>query len=659
MKRSCYFLAFLVCLIGCNRKPEPVPTQEEVPPETAPVVQPKKDPLNGREVVYWIERLGNEVTSTQAQGVLATAGEPVVPALIEALQSQNERTRTGAQSALSRIGKPAVQPLTDALANDAVGDRAVVCLVQIGSASIAPVTKALEDKDAKVRTRAVQTLKRLAKTEANAVARESGEPLLGLLKDPDEVVRAAAASALVDLPLRADAIPSLRTALKADDPATRAGAVRALATLGRDAKEAGPDIVEVLKNDGKEPVRIAAAQALAKVKDTPGAVAALAGAVKKDDKARVRQAAAAALGELSEEAKVAVPALASALDDKETSVRIAAALALAEFSEDGTPAIPALAKSLQDEDPKIRSAAIKALVYIGKPARGELAKAIKSPHPEVRLPALKAIIDAGGDEAKAAVPLVAAGLKDKNAATRKEAAESLKLFGADAKPALPALTLALKDESTDVRLRSVECLANIGKPAADALVTALKNDNDDVREKATTAIGELAPEVPAAIPVLADIIQNEKSGPTRHSAVTALTRYGPAARPAIKPLLALLRETDDAMRERAHKALAAIGADAVPGLMELLRDKEMWNNSRAYSWVVRALTKIGKPAVSDLTAALKDPQLNVRITAAGILGGIGPDASEAAPALMEAAKDPDRGLSRAANEALKKVKPAD
>ena len=102
-----------------------------------------------------------------------------------------------------------------------------------------------------------------------------------------------------------------------------------------------------------------------------------------------------------------------------------------------------------------------------------------------------------------------------------------------------------------------------------------------------------------------------------------------------------------------------LDADAVPGLIELLRDKDLWNNSRAYSWVVRALTKIGKPAVPELTAALKEGPVNVRIKAADILGGIGSDASEAVPALMEAAKDPDKGVSRAANEALKKVKVAD
>ena len=55
---------------------------------------------------------------------------------------------------------------------------------------------------------------------------------------------------------------------------------------------------------------------------------------------------------------------------------------------------------------------------------------------------------------------------------------------------------------------------------------------------------------------------------------------------------------------------------------------------------------------------LKDPDANVRSLGAAVLGGIGPAAKEAVPALIEALNDPVAGVRRSIKEALAKIESA-
>ena len=71
-----------------------------------------------------------------------------------------------------------------------------------------------------------------------------------------------------------------------------------------------------------------------------------------------------------------------------------------------------------------------------------------------------------GSAAKAAVPALAAALKDSNAAVRKHAAEALEKIGPAAKGAVPALAEAVRDAHTAVRKSAADALRNIGPPSA-------------------------------------------------------------------------------------------------------------------------------------------------------------------------------------------------
>ncbi len=100
-------------------------------------------------------------------------------------------------------------------------------------------------------------------------------------------------------------------------------------------------------------------------------------------------------------------------------------------------------------------------------------------------------------------------------------------------------------------------------------------------------------------------------------------------------------------------AAEAKGA-APPDVKELLgelRSEELAVRSRAR----RALEKIGKPVVKDVIPLLRDESKGARRAAAGVLRGIGRDACEAVPALIEALEDKDRSVRSIAAAALGKM----
>ena len=95
--------------------------------------------------------------------------------------------------------------------------------------------------------------------------------------------------------------------------------------------------------------------------------------------------------------------------------------------------------------------------------------------------------------------------------------------------------------------------------------------------------------------------------------------------------------------EIAAWSLAAIGANAVPSLMELLNDPSPHLKQRA----VEALGLVGaaaEPAVPAIIKNLEGADFEVRQRAADALGWIGRQPELVIPALIEALKDPDIGV---------------
>jgi HEAT repeat protein len=91
----------------------------------------------------------------------------------------------------------------------------------------------------------------------------------------------------------------------------------------------------------------------------------------------------------------------------------------------------------------------------------------------------------------------------------------------------------------------------------------------------------------------------------------------------------------ETLQETAATALARIGPEAIPALVQALRDADPQVRSQA----ALALARMGpdaSPAVPALMEALSDRDENVRRCAARALGQVGPSARAAIPALITA-----------------------
>ena len=192
------------------------------------------------------------------------------------------------------------------------------------------------------------------------------------------------------------------------------------------------------------------------------------------------------------------------------------------------------------------------------------------------------------------VERLAGDLADRDAGTRRRAAQELAARGPLAAPAVPALVAALADRSPDVRLRAAEALGRIGPAAAAAsmaLAGALRDTDALVPAEAAKALGLLGDAAAPAAGALGAALSH-KDVSVRREAARALARMGRRAEPALTPLVSALSDKDKTVCAQAARALGRLGAAA-------------------------------RPAVARLTVLSKDPDVLVSREAQGALESIG------------------------------------
>ena len=615
------------------------------------------------------------ITAAQSLSTMAIAA-PLVPTILGFLDDREPRVRESICRALGNadFGAPGVAAALMRLLSDEspeVSESAASALVKVGGAAVPLLTEGLESSDASVRERSATVLERIGGAAAAAVP-----TLIVRLKDEEVSVRVTAAKALGAIGEgAASASPTLIEAMNGDEAEVRVEAGRALQKIGARAL---PFLIAALK-DGDDVTRSGTAPLLAQMgRGQHEATAALREATR-DSSLAVRRSAADALRQMGQES---VDILAVDLEGDGVEVRRKAAAGLGKFV--GAEAVRLLTAALKDEDWGVRRNAADSLERLGKkPPRalaifiatgaligiGPAPKAavpdfvefLSDPSPDVRKRSARALGWIGQD-ARMAVPALAAALSDTDFEVRRGALWALAAMGPQAGEAVGSLTQRLNHRDRKVRRDVMAALARIG-PAAKAAVPDLTgllvDDDPEIRRDAVEALTKIGP---AAVPGLMRALDDENRS-VRISALRALATIGPGARSAVPRLVALLAGKDEADRESAAGALGQIGPEAesaIPALIEFLGSNSShrnWSSSKAGPQhpAARALAKIGAPAVPTLINALGDDREFVRSEAAGALGEIGPEAMAATSALIKIALSDKDSARRRATDAIERI----
>jgi HEAT repeat protein len=203
--------------------------------------------------------------------------------------------------------------------------------------------------------------------------------------------------------------------------------------------------------------------------------------------------------------------------------------------------------------------------------------------------------------------------------------------------------------------RATQALTGIGVPALPQVIDALQSENARTRAYAAFALGRIDAEVARSAPLLIGLLRDADEA-VRDRATTALAGLGEAAVPY------LVRALSDAAewRARAHAALALgqmtpPSGDAVRSLTAALEDQHPTVRQIA-CWSLGKVGKAAASAVKNVTALLRSSDIVLRRTAAWTLGNIGPAALSAEPAIEALLGDPEPTVREEADEALQKLR---
>lgn len=315
---------------------------------------------------------------------IGPAAAGAVPALAKTVHTSTGALKHAAAAALAAAGAPAGRWLAAALKAPDPKVRAAAAGVLAGMSppspeAALPLAAALEDAEPAVRAGAARALAAYP-AEAQALFPENLiSSLFRAAQAPDSETRDWACITLVKTGSHGG--KWLASALKAPDPAVRAGAARVVSRMYPPPAGAASPALEALA-DADAAVRAAAVEALTNYalsapEALPSqAVTRLAEALKDKDPG-LRAALLFPLQRLSLRSRAGVAAITGALGDPSPEVSRSAASALGALGPAARRGVPALREALRSRDCPLRSLAARALFAID-PAFKKNAAAVKA-----------------------------------------------------------------------------------------------------------------------------------------------------------------------------------------------------------------------------------------------------------------------------------------
>lgn len=243
-----------------------------------------------------------------------------------------------------------------------------------------------------------------------------------------------------------------------------------------------------------------------------------------------------------------------------------------------------------------------------------------------------------GQRAKGALTDLVACTADADGRTRWHAVRAIGLIGEDAVSAMPTLIGLLKDSDPIVATQSAAAIGLIRE--------------DDGREE--------IPEPDAGLygsaiePLIASTMHADPR--VRRASLRTLRRLSGSPQQLAPLLSKQLADADPSVVMPALHSLADMGDDAVPFLLETLKQP------KSRYWAAVALTEIGPeaaPAVGSLAQLAAEGETEERMQALLALAAIGEQAASASPAMLQALNSDDGALRFAAAFALGRVRAKD
>jgi HEAT repeat protein len=341
----------------------------------------------------------------------------------------------------------------------------------------------------------------------------------------------------------------------------------------------------------------------------------------------------------------------------------------------GAEAATGLSDSLATRDPALRDLISQILVRIGTPAAPSVHKALLTGHPEVRARAAQIL---GVLQDKGSISALLDALQGEFYTVRVQAALAL---GQIRDPqAISTLTQALKDREPEVRAAACIALGKFADPRTfEAISNILLTDLQiDARQAAAQALGET--KRTEAIPYLMEALRDSYWWYERDQAVNhlldAIAKMGNAVVPslikalsdnegtvkkyaalllarlpdlrALEPLSISLYDTHFDVCRASAEALAAIGAPAMPILLDALHHPEAWLRQQA----VIGLTKSrSAQVIPELLDSLNDENREVRKQIIQSLGELR-DPRALSPLREIASSRTDKEMAALARQAL-------
>jgi len=577
---------------------------------------------------------------------------------------------TTARDALVRIGPKAVPALVEALGHESREARGLVAeaLGALGAdaaPAVPALAKLLADDSRTVRMRAADALERIGpKAEAAVPA----------------LVAVAAAPGAPD--------PRFPTVMRLPGP--KVAAVRALVAVGPAGRAAArekvaPALAEEYKAAQPDPGEGPALDALYYLMaDAAVAAPAVRDYVRRRERTWDQDRVAPALLALGPAGCKAFEDLLA--DPKIDRVVLLSALANERKSggrSDLTPLVPALLRAMHDPDRRVRGAAGTVLYSLGEKTPPEaidlLAARLPDPdpgwseafgrvgRPAVRPHAVDCLQEIGG-AAKDALPALRALTRGPDARLAAEASAAAARISLDPKDAAVAVGW-LSDPDPARRLDALVRAKEIGPLAAayqSDLVPLLTDADPKVREEAYRLVRRLGPAAPdlvaaAARQFRADgdrwrwlVALDQPLGRAFRPAVPDLDQpLGRSFRPAVPELVKLLEGPDDYGREVAARALGGLGPAARAAVPALAKRLAAEREPGRQHTLLAALGAIG-PGAGEAMPFIGGLSLPVR-EALLCLGGIGPAAKDAVPTARRYMTSADPDLRLIAAYALARI----